>query len=170
MTWSEIYSNALTKEKVEIVVMSAGKATDMTEAVYMEEVAIGEEEVVAIRISPTRPGMVLISSILICISAVLIGMPVRGMVEHVLAVNETVEGLTEDAVTTDHVEDVATVEGDRFHKLILIGLTPAVEYVATEDMVYRTVLALEDERTESYAVSHCSYVVYLNDDHDTTLQ
>ena len=39
--------------------VGAGKATDATEAVAAEEVVAGEQDVVAIRITTTTPGLVL---------------------------------------------------------------------------------------------------------------
>ena len=71
---------------------------------------------------------------------------------------------------TEHVEDVAVVEDDRFQKLILIVLTMSVEDVAAEDEVHRMALALEEEHIDSYVVLQCPYVVYLNYDHNTALQ
>ena len=86
-----------------------------------------------------------------------------------LAVNTSAEGLAEDAATMVHVGDVAIAKDIRFQKLILIGLTPALEDVAAEDAVQRMTLALEEERIDSYVLSHWPYVVYLKDDHNTTL-
>ena len=48
-----------------------------------------------------------------------------------------------DAVITAHVGDVAVVEDGRFQKLILIGLTPAVEDVVVKDAVHIMALNLE---------------------------
>ena len=58
--------------------MGAGKLTDTMDAVAVEEVAMVEEDVVTISISPTTPGMLLTSGIFIRISAVTISMPLRG--------------------------------------------------------------------------------------------
>ena len=45
-----------------------------------------------------------------------------------------------------------------------------VEYVVAEDAVRIMTLALEEERIESYDMSHCPYFGYLNGDHKTTLK
>ena len=52
-------------------------------------------------------------------------------------------------VTTVHVSDVAMEDYGIFQKLILIGLTLAVEDVVAEDAVHRMALALEDKRIYS---------------------
>ena len=72
------------------MVVDSGKATDSTEEVYMEEVDTVEEDVVVIQISPTTPGMVLISDRFLGISAVPIGVLFRETVEHILAFKATV--------------------------------------------------------------------------------
>ena len=82
------------------------------------------------RIVSIARGMVLKSEMFLIISAVPIGMPFRGMVEYMLSVNSAVEGLMVDAVTTAHAMYVAVVEDNRFQRLILVSLTPSVEYVA----------------------------------------
>ena len=48
-----------------------------------------------------------------------------------------------DAVRTAHAGGVAVAEDNRFQKLILIGLTLAMEDVATEDAVHTMALALD---------------------------
>ena len=59
------------------MVVDTGKVTDATEEVDVEDMATAEEDVVAIRISHTTPGMVLTSERLLGISAVPIGMLFR---------------------------------------------------------------------------------------------
>ena len=98
-----------------------------------------------------------------------IGMPFRAMVEHMLAINGAVEGLVVGMVITAHAWDVEVVEDDRFQKLVLIGLTLSVDYLYVEGTVQRMALYLEEDRIESYAVLHHTYVGYLNDNHVTTL-
>ena len=66
-----------------------------------------------------------------------------------LAVNTSTEGLAEDAATMVHVGDVAIAKDIRFQKLILIGLTLAVEDVDTDYAVHRTELNLEEELIDS---------------------
>ena len=44
--------------------------------------------------------------------------------------------------------------------MILIGLTPAVEYVATVDAVNRMALNLEEERIDFYIVLYHPYLGY----------
>ena len=112
--------------------MGSGKETGAAETVN-----VGEEDVVVIWISPTTPG------------TVLLGMTFRGMAENMSAVNTAVEGLVADALTKAHAWDVAMAEDVKFQKLILIGLTPAVEDVDTDYAVHRTELNLEEERIDS---------------------
>ena len=50
--------------------MDSGKSKDVMDVVAKEEVSMVEEDVMAIQITPTTPGMVLTSEILIGISAV----------------------------------------------------------------------------------------------------
>ena len=83
--------------------VGAGKATDATDVVDVEEVVMVVEDVVAIRIAPTTSGMVLVPKRFIRISELLIGMPFRGAVKHMLDFNASVEELVADAVTTVHV-------------------------------------------------------------------
>ena len=59
------------------MVVDSGKATDTAEVVVMEEVSVVEEILMVIRITPTTPGMVLISEIFLGISAVPIGVLFR---------------------------------------------------------------------------------------------
>ena len=87
---------------------------------------------VAIRISPTTPVTVLTSERFLGISSVPVGMPFRGAVKHVLAVNSDVEGLVVYMVTTAHAGDMNVAENARFQKLILIGRTPLVDDLAAE--------------------------------------
>ena len=115
----------------------------------MEDVADMEEEVVAIRIAPSKPGTVLTSEIFIRILAVPIGMLSREMVEHMLAVNTSMERTEADAVTAVHEGDVDVAEDGTYHKLKLISLTPDVEDVTTKETVNRLALALEEERIDS---------------------
>ena len=95
------------KDEVEVLVVGNGKATDKTEAVAKEKVVVVEEDVVAIRINHTTPGIVLKSKIFIGISEVTIGMICREKVKHMLAANAAVEGLVADMATTAHMGDVA---------------------------------------------------------------
>ena len=104
------------------MVVGTVKATDATEAVAVEAV-----DVVAIQIAPTKPGTMLVSKVFIGISAVLIGMPLRGMVKHTPTVNADVGGLGLHVVMTAHMEDLVVVEDVRFQKLILIGINLAME-------------------------------------------
>ena len=85
--------------------MGTGKETDATKAVDMVEVAMVE-----IRIAPTTPGMVFTSERFLGISAVPIGIPFRGTIRHMLAVNTAVGCLVIDAVTAVHAGDVAVEE------------------------------------------------------------
>ena len=62
-----------------------------------------EEDMVAIRITPTTPVTVLIYEIYIRISAVLIGIIFRYTVEHILDFNAFVQRLVEDTVMTEHL-------------------------------------------------------------------
>ena len=73
--------------------MGASKAIDVAEVVSIKEVVVVEEDVVAIQIIPTTPGMLFTSNIFLGISEVPIGMPFRGAVDHILAVNVAMEGL-----------------------------------------------------------------------------
>ena len=102
------------------------------EAVDVEEVAAVEEEVVVIQISPTTPGMVLISKRFRVILALPIGMHFREMVENILSVNEAVQNLVADTVMAVHVGDVVVAEDNIYYKLILIGLNFSMEDVAAE--------------------------------------
>ena len=112
------------------MVVGTGKATDTIEAVAVKDVVLVEENVVVILIAHTTPGMVLTSKRYIRILAVPIGMPFRGAVERMLAVNVSMERLAADALMTGRVGDVAVAEEGRFQKLILIRLAPAVEDVS----------------------------------------
>ena len=76
--------------------MDTGKAKDATEAVEVEEVNTVEGDVVVIRISPKTPGMVLISVRFLGISAVPIGVLFRDTLEHMLAINKTIQSLVVD--------------------------------------------------------------------------
>ena len=118
--------------------MDSGKATD-----GKEDVAAVEEDVVSILIDPTTPGKLLTSNIFLGISEVPIGMLFRETVDHMLVVNTAVEIMVVDTVTTAHVGCVAMEEDGRFQKLILIGLTPAVEDVVVKDAVHIMALNLE---------------------------
>ena len=66
-----------------------------------------------------------------------------------IAVNASVKILVVDAVIMVHAGGLAVAEDDRSQKLILIGLTPAVEDVAAECLVNRMALTLEEERIEN---------------------
>ena len=92
------------------MVVGAGKSTDASEALAMEEVAAGEEDVVTIRIASTTYGMVLKSKIFLGISAVPIGMHLKGTVKHLLDINADVGRLVAEAVTAMHAGDVAVAE------------------------------------------------------------
>ena len=108
-----------------------------------------EEDMLVIRIAPTTPGTVFTSKILLGISVVPIWVLFRERVKHMLDVNASVEMLVVDAITTAHAGDVSVEEDSRFHRLKLIGLTPAVEDVDTDYAVHRTELNLEEERIDS---------------------
>ena len=112
------------------MVVGTGKATDAIEAVAVEDVAVVEENVAVILIAHTIPGMVLTSNRYIRILIVPIGMPFRGTVKRMLAVNVSMERLAADALMTGHVGDLDVAEEGRFQKLILIRLAPAVEDVS----------------------------------------
>ena len=45
--------------------------------------------------------------------------------------------------------DVAVAEDDKSQKLILISLTPPVEYVVSEEVVHRMAPDLKEERIDS---------------------
>ena len=60
------------------MVVGAGKGKDTMELVAMEELDMVDEYVMAIRIAPTTSEILLTSKIFLGISAVTIGMPVRG--------------------------------------------------------------------------------------------
>ena len=77
--------------------MADGKAADAT-----KEVAVMEEDMLAIWIAPTTHVMVLISEIFIGISVVTIGIPFQGAVKHMLIFNAAVERLVLDVVITAH--------------------------------------------------------------------
>ena len=76
-------------------------------------------------------------------------MPFSSMVGNMLAINADVEGIVANAVITAQVGGVVVVYDDRFNKLLLIGMTSAVEYVAAEDVVHRMALTSEEERIDS---------------------
>ena len=124
------------------MVVDSGKATDSTEEVYMEEVDTVEEDVVVIQISPTTPGMVLISDRFLGISAVPIGVLFRDTVKHLLVINIAVQRLVADAVTTVHAGWVGVAEDNRSQKLKLIGQTPALEDVVLEYVLHIMALTL----------------------------
>ena len=117
--------------------MDSGKSKDVMDVVAKEEVSMVEEDVMAIQITPTTPGMVLTSEILIGISSVPIWIAFMGKVNYMLAVNRSMERMVVDAVRTEHAGGVAVAEDNIFQNLILIGLTLAMEYVATDDTVHR---------------------------------
>ena len=91
------------------------------------------EDVVVIRISPTTTGMVFTSKRFLGISAVPIEVLFMKTVRHMLFVNTSVQRLVADVVRTVHAGDSSVAEDNIFQKLILIGLTPAVEDVVAED-------------------------------------
>ena len=130
------------------------KSTYAKEAVYMEEVDVIEEDIVAIHIAPTTPGVVLIFDRFLGISAALIGMLFRETSKHMLAVNAAVKNLVADVVIKVHAGGVAVVEYNKFQKLILIGLTLEAEDVVAEDADHRMARASEEERIESQVISH----------------
>ena len=103
---------------------------------------------VAIRIAPKTPVTVLIYKICLMISSVLTGMLFRETVGQKLAVNSAVERMVVDTVITAHAGDLDVAEDRIFQKLILIGLTPVVEYLFSEDAVHRMALALNENRIE----------------------
>ena len=70
--------------------MDAGKLTDATKAVAVEKVAMVEEDMVTIRISPITPGPLLTSKIFLGISSVPVGILFRETVKHMLAANADV--------------------------------------------------------------------------------
>ena len=136
----------------------------------MEEMSMVEEEVVTIHIATTTTRMVLESEIFLVILAVPIGMPFRGAVEYMLAVNADAEKLVAESVATAHEGDVDMEEDDIFQKLILIGMTLSVEDVVAEDAMKGMALDLKKECIDSYVFFHWKYVVYLNYDPNTTSQ
>ena len=103
----------------------------------------------AIQITPTTPGTVLISDIFLGISEVPIGMLLREMAENMLSINSAVQRLVVETVTTVHTGYMGVAEDDRSQKLILVSLTTAVEDVDAEDAVHRMALALKEERNNS---------------------
>ena len=107
-----------------VVVVGACKATDTTEAVA----------------AATTPGMVSISNRLCLdwISAVPIGTPFRGTVEHIPTANAVVERLVVDTATTAHKRgrQVSASDKDRSD----------CGRVAAEDAVHQVALASEEER------------------------
>ena len=116
----------------------------------MEEVvALEEEDVLSIHITPTTPGTVFISEKCIGILALPIGMLIGETVKNMLAANTAVQSLVADAVTAVHVGNMAVAEDCRSQKLILIVLTLAVEDVVAEDAVHIMALTLEEESIES---------------------
>ena len=92
------------------MVLDAGKVTYATEELAVEEVTVVEEDGVAIRIAPTKPGMIFISWIFIGISEVPTGMLFRETVENMLAVNTSVLRLVLDPETAVHAGDMAMAE------------------------------------------------------------
>ena len=108
-----------------------------------------------IQISPTTPGMVLISKRFLVVLAVPIGMIIRETVHHMVAVNAAVQRIIADAVITVHVGgvDVAMAisvdEDDISNKLKLIGKNPAMEDVVTDDAEHRMSLDSEEEHIDS---------------------
>ena len=66
-----------------------------------------------------------------------------------LVVNEAVQSLLADMVTTVCEGGVSMAEDNIFQKLILIGPTPAVEDVVAEDGEHIMELALEEEHIDS---------------------
>ena len=90
--------------------MDAVNATDQVGSVVLEEVAMVEEEVVMIWISPKTSGTLLILKIFVGISKVRIGVIFRVMLEHVLDVNTALQRLVADVKTTLHTADVAVAE------------------------------------------------------------
>ena len=115
------------------MVVDSGKAIDVMDAVAVEEVAMVEEEVVVLRIAPTTLVTVLIFKIFLGISAVPIEVLFMKTFRHMLSVNTSVQRLVADVVRTVHAGDSSVAEDNIFQKLILIGLTPAVEDVVAED-------------------------------------
>ena len=77
------------------------------------------------------------------ILAVTIWILFKETVQHILFYNTDLQRLVVDVAVKVHAGDVAVEEDDRFHKLILIGLTPAKEDVVAEEMEHRMSLALE---------------------------
>ena len=84
---------------------------------------------VEIRIAPTTPVTVLKPKRLIGVLEVPVGVLFREIVDNMLAVNADVQILVAYAVATAHVRGVAVVKDGRYQKLILIALTPVVDYV-----------------------------------------
>ena len=91
----------------------------------------------------------MISERFLRISKLMIRMLFRDMVKHMLAVNEAVQRLVADTEMTVHAGEVVMAEEGRSQKLILMGLTPAVKDVVTEDAVHIMALAFEEEHIES---------------------
>ena len=111
----------------------------------MEEViALEEEDVLSIHITPTTPGTVFISEKCIGILALPIGMLIGETVKNMLAANTAVQSLVADAVTAVHAGEMAVVEDGISKKLILIGMTPYTEDVVAEYAVHIMEDALEE--------------------------
>ena len=125
---------------------------------------------VTILIAPTTPGRMLISEIFLVISEVPIWIIFRETVKHMLDAHAAMKMLVTDVVIMLHAGGVSVVEDKRYHKLILIGLTPDAKDMAAEDAVHIMALHLEEERIDSYVVSHRTYVGYLNGNHDKTFK
>ena len=132
--------------------LGAVNAKDSKEVWYVEYVVMVGEDVLVIRIALKTPRMVLTYDIFLGISTVPIGMPFRGAVGHMLAVNAAVERLAEDVVTEVHVGNMAMAEDDIFQKLVLIGLTMSMDDVAAKYKLHRMSLALEEGIIDSYIV------------------
>ena len=103
----------------------------------------------AIPIAHKTPVTVLISKIFLGISAVPIMMLFRETADHMLAVNVAVKRPVVVSLAAVHIGCMAVVEDNRYHKLILTGLAPAVEDVSAEFAVQRMPLDLEEERIDS---------------------
>ena len=85
------------------MVADSGNATYKTEAVAIEEVvALEEEDVLSIHITPTTPGTVFISEKCIGILALQIGMLIGETVKNMLAANTAVQSLVADTVMAVH--------------------------------------------------------------------
>ena len=72
------------------MVVSSGKATDVTKEVAVEEVVTVEGDVLEIRIAPTTHGAVLISGRFPRSSSVPIGVIFGETAEHILSINISV--------------------------------------------------------------------------------